>query len=145
MLYGSDNGYVLSSPSKGTLQAQAQTNGRSLGWVDSIPIANGATGNQTITSATADTSVGYQVVLNPAGPPPTLVSITVSPNPATIFGVTGTQAFTALGTFSDSSQRDVSSLCTWASSNTSIATINGSGIASAVAIGGPVNITCTDP
>jgi hypothetical protein len=44
-------------------------------------------------------------------------------------------AFTATGTFSDGTTGDISRSVTWASSNTSVATLNSGGIASAVAQG----------
>jgi uncharacterized protein YjdB len=53
---------------------------------------------------------------------PFLTSIQVSPANPTVAAGTG-QAFTAQGTFSDNSMRDVTSLVTWSSSNTQVATI----------------------
>ena len=59
---------------------------------------------------------------------PLLTSITVSPANSTID--TGqTQQFTAMGTFSDGSSRDLTNLVTWSSSNTTVATISSSGLA----------------
>jgi sugar lactone lactonase YvrE len=73
---------------------------------------------------------------------PTLVSIAVTPNPATV-AVGGTQQFTATGTFSDNSTQNLTSTATWGSGNTTIATINAAGLASGVKAGGPVTITAT--
>ncbi len=53
---------------------------------------------------------------------PFLTSIQVSPANPTVAAGTG-QAFTAQGTFSDNSMRDVTSLVTWSSSDTQVATI----------------------
>jgi hypothetical protein len=64
----------------------------------------------------------------------TLVAISISPSNPTI-QLTKTQQFTATGTFGDSSSRDVSSSVAWKSSDTSKATITGSGLATAVATG----------
>jgi len=75
---------------------------------------------------------------------PTLVSIAVTPGSATI-GVNATQQFTATGTFSDNSTKDVTTQSTWTSSNTGVATVGaGTGLATGVAGGGPVTITATD-
>lgn len=69
----------------------------------------------------------------------TIVSITLSPTSAQI-KPTGTQQYTATGTFGDNSTGDVTSRVTWVSSATNIATINSSGLATAVALG-TTNIT----
>ena len=60
---------------------------------------------------------------------PFLTSIQISPANPTVAAGTG-QAFTAQGTFSDNSTRDVTSLVTWSSSNTQVATIAAGGQAS---------------
>jgi hypothetical protein len=68
----------------------------------------------------------------------TLVSIAVTPANPTI-GTTGTEQFTATGTFSDNSTQNLTTTVTWSSSNAGIATISNTagtnGLASAVAIG----------
>ncbi|WP_298435884.1 DUF4082 domain-containing protein [Geobacter sp.] len=65
---------------------------------------------------------------------PTLSSITVTPVNQTI--PTGTtQQFTASGTYSDGSTKELSTQATWASSNTGVATIGSSGLATAVSPG----------
>jgi hypothetical protein len=57
-----------------------------------------------------------------------LVSITITPaNPAAGYGVT--QQFKATGTYKDGTTQDITGLATWSSSNTTIATINGAGLA----------------
>jgi trimeric autotransporter adhesin len=75
-----------------------------------------------------------------------LNSITVSPNPAPVPLGSSVQ-FTAIGNFTfatgGSSNLDVSSQVTWASSNTAVATIDNTGNATAVGPGGPINITAT--
>ena len=64
----------------------------------------------------------------------TLVAISVTPaNPS--IQLTKTQQFTATGTFGDSSSKDLTSSVTWSSSDQSKATINSSGLATAVATG----------
>src|SRR5882757_1473304 len=75
-----------------------------------------------------------------------LNSITVSPSPATVPQGSSVQ-FTAIGNFTfaagGTSDLDVSSQVTWASSNTAVATVDNTGNATAVAPGGPINITAT--
>lgn len=70
-----------------------------------------------------------------------LQSIQVNPGIATI-AITGTQQFAAAGTFSDGSILPVCTSSGWASSNTGVATINSTGLATGVAQGS-TNITCT--
>ncbi len=63
-----------------------------------------------------------------------MVSIAVSPgNPELPVGVPG--QFTATGTFADGSTRDITRFVTWASATPSVATISGTGVASALAQG----------
>ena len=64
----------------------------------------------------------------------TLTSIAVTPaNPSIAPGTT--EQFTATGTYSDNSTEDLTSQVTWASANTSVATINSTGLATGVAMG----------
>jgi hypothetical protein len=69
-----------------------------------------------------------------------LQSITVAPT-STSVSVGLTRPFTATGHFSDGSAGPVS--VNWTSSDTTIATINASGVATGVTAGGPVTITAT--
>src|SRR5208337_648165 len=65
---------------------------------------------------------------------PVLVSIAVTPvNPSIAAGKQ--QQFTAAGTYSDGSHQDLTSSATWTSSAPAVATISGSGLATAVAVG----------
>ena len=66
--------------------------------------------------------------------PATLASIAVTPANPTI-ATSGTQQFSATGTFTDGSTEDVSTSTTWTSSSASAATIDGNGLATAHAIG----------
>ena len=65
---------------------------------------------------------------------PALVSIAVTPSAASI-AAGNTQAFTATGTYSNSTTQNITSTVTWASSNTSAATIAPGGVATGVAAG----------
>ena len=65
---------------------------------------------------------------NPGGGSPSLQSITVTPgNTSVIAG--RTQQFSAVGNYSDGSNKDVTSLATWTSSDVTVATVNGAGLA----------------
>lgn len=55
---------------------------------------------------------------------PTITSLTLSPASATI-AANGSISFIATATYSDGTTKDVTSLCSWSSSNTEVATING--------------------
>lgn len=78
----------------------------------------------------------------PVTPPSvTLNSIAVTPaNPSITAGAT--QQFTAAGTYSDGTFADITMQVTWNSSNSAVATVNSSGLATGVAAG-TSNITAT--
>jgi hypothetical protein len=71
----------------------------------------------------------------------TISSISVTPSGHTIAPGTN-QSFTATGTFSDSSSQNISLDVHWSSDNTAVATINGTGTATAVG-GGTANISAS--
>ena len=78
-------------------------------------------------------SIGCGVaVITP--PPKTLKTISASPSTASI-AIGGTQQLTAMATYSDGSTGNVGTTATWTSANTAVATINSSGLATAVAAG----------
>lgn len=79
-------------------------------------------------------------------PPPTLVSIAVTPAlPAVNVGQN--QQFTATGTYSDGTTKDITSAVTWASATTTVATMDGLGPAQQANCikGGTSVISATDP
>ena len=69
-----------------------------------------------------------------AGPPPTLMSIAVTPANSNIL-IGATQQFTATGTYSDGSTQDITSQAIWTSSIAGVATINAAGLATGVSAG----------
>ena len=94
-------------------------------------------GTATITAtitATSENISGTTIILVTSA---TLTSISLSPAspsiPSTPAGIT--QQFTAAGTFSDGTSLDISTQVIWSSSNTSVATLNNSGLATSVAAG----------
>src|SRR5208282_3128543 len=74
---------------------------------------------------------------------PALSSIAITPSAPTI-NVNATQQFTATGTYQGGSTQNISSQVTWGSSNTSVATINTSGLATTLNVqGSAFNCPCT--
>ncbi len=73
-----------------------------------------------------------------------LASITISPSSASIAAGTS-QSYTAQGTYSDNTTQDVTSSCTWASDNLTVATIGTPANPQPVngSAAGTANITCT--
>ncbi|MFY9730445.1 MAG: choice-of-anchor L domain-containing protein [Candidatus Acidiferrales bacterium] len=105
-------------------------------------LATGVAGGTVAITATDGTIKGTAQLTVSSGP--TLKSIAVTPSMANI-AVNGTQQFTATGTFSDNSTKDVTTQSAWKSSNTEVATVGaGTGLATGVGVGGPVTITATD-
>lgn len=70
-----------------------------------------------------------------------LLSIAVTPD-VTMIGTTATQQMTATGTYSDTSTADITASVSWGSATGTVATINGSGLATAAGPGTSV-ITAT--
>lgn len=106
--------------------------------VNSSGIATGVSpGSATFTATLSGISGTCGFTVYTASPQ----SITVIPaNPGISPGQT--QQFMAVGTYSNGSAFDLTSLATWTSSNTASATVNASGLASGVALG-TANITAT--
>ncbi len=98
----------------------------------SVTAENNGFAGSYIVSATANGASGTAYFGLTNTPP---VSIALSPsNPSLALGVTG--QFNATGTFSDGSTEDITkSVTTWASATPSVATISGTGLASALALG----------
>jgi len=104
-------------------------------------LATGVAGGTVTITATDGAIKGTAQLTVSSGP--TLKSIAVMPSTANI-SVNGTQQFTATGTFSDNSTKDVTTQSVWKSSNTEVATVGaGTGLATGVGAGGPVTITAT--
>jgi len=80
---------------------------------------------------------GLGISVEPTAPPldpPSLTSIEVAPETASIV-IDSTQQFTATGTYSDGSTKDLTESVTWTSSNEQFATIDDSGLATGIAVG----------
>jgi Legume lectin domain/Chitobiase/beta-hexosaminidase C-terminal domain/Bacterial Ig-like domain (group 2) len=89
-----------------------------------------AVGNTTISAASGSVSGNTTLTVTAA----TLKSIAVTPaNPSAAAGTT--VSFHATGTYSDNSTKDITPSVVWASGTPAAATINASGVATAVAVG----------
>lgn len=86
----------------------------------------------TTTIQAASGSVTGSTTLTIAAP--TLSSVTVTPSNPSIPNVSA-QQFTATGAYSDGSTQNLTNSVVWTSSNTSVATINSTGLATAVGAG----------
>lgn len=84
-----------------------------------IPLA---TGNATIKAAHSSTA-GYTTLNITPQSAPVITSLILSPTSATITS-NGSQSFIATATYSDGTTQEVTSLCSWSSSNTEAATIS---------------------
>lgn len=94
-----------------------------------------AVGNATVTASSSGQSGSVNVTVNGA----TLVSLAVLPGNATLTRG-GTQAFTARGTYSDNTTQDLTTQVSWSSSAATVASISGSGLATAIG-GGTSTVT----
>ncbi|HEV2521280.1 MAG TPA: Ig-like domain-containing protein, partial [Candidatus Acidoferrales bacterium] len=112
-----------------------------------------ATGTFATTNFPSVTGLVWSVTYNPtsvvitAGPAaPTLTSISVTPNPASV-AAGNTVQFAATGHFSDGTTSDLTNTAVWSSADTTIATVSNTagtqGLATGVKAGGPINITAT--
>jgi trimeric autotransporter adhesin len=80
------------------------------------------TGTTNITATLGSASATVTLTVTTA----TLSSITVAPATQTV-PIGGQAGYTATGLFSDSSSQDITSICKWASGNTSVATVGSGG------------------
>ena len=121
----SDGNYAINNVAPGTYTLAEQLQG---GYTETYPTAPGTYQNVTIKAGGALTGFDFGDIL------PALESIAVTPaNPAVAKGLT--EQFTATGTYSDHSERNVTGQVAWTSSHTAVATITGGGLASALDTG----------
>ena len=102
-------------------------------------------GTFTFGGATATGSVPLNVsgaALQSIAVTPASASLAPSPTCGTPPCQSSILQMQAIGTFSDGSTQHIESLCTWTSSDTTVATVNTFGTVTGVANGGPVTITC---
>ncbi len=114
-----------------TSSAAWSSSATSVATISSSGLATAVAAGSTTIKATSGSVNGSTTLTVTA---PTLVSIAVTPvNPSLSVGQQ--QQFTATGTYSDGSKKDLTSSAAWSSSATSVATISSSGLATAVAAG----------
>ena len=93
-----------------------------------VPVG-ATTGNVVVTlDGVASNGVNFTVTAPP------LVSIVVTPASPSVF-VNGAEQFGATGTYLDGTTQDLTASSTWSSTDTPIATISSSGLATAIALG----------
>jgi uncharacterized protein YjdB len=98
-------------------------------------------GSTTVTATSGNVNGTANLTVTPAA----LVSIAVTPGTQSI-NTGKTQQYTATGTYSDTSTRDITNSVGWQSDSTSVATINSVGLATGVATSnGTAHIRATDP
>jgi len=116
-----------------TASAQWTSSSTAIASVDSTGMAKGLkNGTATITAAISSIKGSANLTVTSAGT--NLISIAILPQISSV-PVNTTQQFSATGTYSDGSSRDIISLVTWASSSNAIATLDVNGLLTAVAAG----------
>ncbi len=89
-------------------------------------------GSATITATSGTGSGSTQVTVNTSP----LTSIAVTPaNPSSSMSAQPTQQFAAVGTFSDGTTQDITNIVTWSSSDTTVANISATGLATLLKAG----------
>jgi hypothetical protein len=119
-------------------------------WVSATPAA--ATINASgLASAVATGSAGITATFGGATSTAASLTVTAAPRVVKLIQVTPsyptvpagvTQVFKAVGTFTDNSTADITADVTWATATPAVATVSGSGVATAVSVG-TSNITAT--
>ena len=109
--------WVSATSAVATIGSSGKAKGLKAGTTNIEAFAGGMEGQTTLTVTAAE-----------------LVSISLTPTNPTIPNP-GTVTFQALGTYTDSSVKDITSTVTWSSATTTVATITAAGVASAVSPG----------
>lgn len=128
----SATGVYTDSSQQALSSATWTSSNTSVATIDNSGLATAVAAGTTTITATSN-GISGTATLTVTAPAPTLVSIAVTPaNPSVSAG--STEQFAATGTYSDGSTQTLTSV-TWASSATSVATIDAAGLANAVAAG----------
>ena len=109
-----------------TSNAQWSSSAPSTVSVNATGLATGLNQGDTAISAASGGVTGSASVLVT---PPVVTSLSVSPTNYSM-GMFTNRQFTVTGTYSDSSTSDLTAAATWSSSNSTVATVNGSGLVS---------------
>ena len=127
--------YVSSAPNVASVNAN--------GIVSAGKVAGTANITATVVVDVNSTVSSPPAVVTVTVPPATLTSISVTPA-ATTLAPGAKQQLTVTGTYSDGSTKDLTTGETFASSNTAVATVSDSGLATAGTTPGTATITATD-
>jgi uncharacterized protein YjdB len=129
--------YSDKSTSDITSQVSWMSDNTSVATVSHGGLATGVAAGTANITASMSGMTSAAIVLTVVTPSPTLSSIAVTPAspPNLVMGFT--QQFTATGTYSDGSTKDITYApeLTWTSDNASVATVSSSGLALGVAVG----------
>jgi uncharacterized protein YjdB len=122
-----------------TAAAQWKSSNAAVASIDATGLATGiAAGVATITATASSMQGSANLTVNAIA---NLTAIGITPQLPSI-PISTTQQFTATGTYSDGSTRDLSSLVTWSSSSTVTATVDVNGLVTSIAAGS-TTITAT--
>ena len=133
-LTGRTVSWVSSNTAVLTVSPVSSTNGTT-----TVTAAGAGTATITATSETAPAATTPTITVNPVP----VATVSVTPSSATlVLGVTPTQQLTAV-TKDAGGNVLTGRTVSWTSNNTAVATVDGSGLVTAVAAGGPVTITAT--
>jgi uncharacterized protein YjdB len=122
-----------------TASAQWKSSNAAVASIDATGVATGIAAGVTIITATASSMQGSaNLTVNAVA---NLTAIAITPQLSSI-PISTTQQFSAIGTYSDGSTRDLSSLVTWSSSSTVTATVDVNGLVTSIAAG-TTTITAT--
>ena len=108
--------------------------------VNSSGLATGVAAGGPVTITAASGTISGTASLTVTASAPVLTSITIDPTTASI-AVGATRQFTAAARDQNGNPMSPQPTFTWTSSNTAVASVNSSGLATGVAAGGPVTIT----
>jgi uncharacterized protein YjdB len=115
-----------------TASAQWKSSNATVASIDATGVATGIAAGVTTITATASSMQGSaNLTVNAVA---NLTAIAITPQLSSI-PISTTQQFSAIGTYSDGSTRDLSSLVTWSSSSTVTATIDAHGLVTSIAAG----------
>jgi uncharacterized protein YjdB len=133
--------YSDSSTADITTQATWASSNTAVATIDNTGLMTAVGAGSASITATLNgiTSTAASIVVTP--PSATLTSVSVTPLNVGLT-VSQTSALTAMAGYSDGSSTNISSTATWSSSNTAVATVDGTGLVTAVAAG-TANITAS--
>jgi len=102
--------------------------------VSSSGLVTAIKAGQFTATATTGTTSGSKTITVTAPSSPAISSILIAPASTTL-AIGQTKQLNATGTYTDGTTQDITGTATWSSSNQSVATVNASGMVSAVSVG----------